>query len=106
VVSLPHILSGISGPLFSKIHYIAHSQAHTHRVEEILDDYHLVKAEVAKDVEAVEVTNNRKVVAGKLTEEPETETTQESEAESIDQAAQQLLAALDYNGLNLDEVCN
>ena len=83
-----------------------HARAHTHRVEEVLDDYHLVQAEVAKVVEAVKVTENRKVVAAKLTEEPETEMTQESEAESIDQAVQQLLAALDYNGLNLDEVCN
>lgn len=82
-----------------------HARAHTHRVEEILDDYQLMQAEVAKVDEAVKVTDNRKVVAAQLTQEPETEMTQESEAESIDQAAQQLLAALDYNGLNLDEVC-
>ena len=40
----------------------------------------------------------------KLTEEPKTETRPEVDSESIDQASQQLLAALDYNGLTLDEV--
>jgi hypothetical protein len=83
-----------------------HAPTHTHRVQEILDDYHLVQAEAVKVSEAVKVTDHRKVVAAQPTEKPETETNQENEAESIDQAMQQLLAALDYNGLNLDEVCD
>lgn len=69
-------------------------------MEEILEEYNSVK--IAAD--AAKTSDRPQAAAVELTEERKKETTQDVDSESVDQASQQLLAALDYNGLTLDEV--
>eukprot|EP00802_Teleaulax_amphioxeia_P005281 Tamp_05285.p2 GENE.Tamp_05285~~Tamp_05285.p2 ORF type:complete len:212 (-),score=33.66 Tamp_05285:1669-2304(-) len=68
-------------------------------LEEILEEYNSVK--IAAD--AAKTSDRPQAAAVELTEERKKETTQDVDSESVDQASQQLLAALDYNGLTLDE---